>query len=64
LNQSIAGLINQGENVYLVDSIPISVYQIAREKSCKVCKEDYETAPDKGYSTVGNSAVTEPLIPG
>jgi hypothetical protein len=55
LNQSIAGLINEGENVYLVDSIPVPVCQIAREKSCKVCKEDYETSPDKGYSAVSKS---------
>ena len=55
LNQNIAGLINEGENVYLVDSIPIPVCQIARKKSCKICKEDYETAPDKGYSAVSKS---------
>jgi len=55
LNQSIAGVINQGENVYLVDSIPVPVCQIAREKSSKVCKENYETAPDKGYSAVSKS---------
>jgi len=55
LNQSIAGVINHGENVYLVDSIPVPVCQIAREKSSKVCKENYETAPDKGYSAVSKS---------
>jgi len=55
LNQRIAGFINQGENVYLVDSIPIPVCQIAREKSSKVCKENFETAPDKGYSAVSKS---------
>ena len=52
LNQSIAGLMNEGEDTYLVDSIPIPGCQIAREKSCKICKEDFETAPDKGYSAV------------
>lgn len=55
LNQSVASLINQGENVYLVDSIPIPVCQIAREKTSKVCKENFETAPDKGYSAVSKS---------
>jgi len=55
LNQSISGFINQGENVYLVDSIPVPVCQIAREKSSKVCKENFETAPDKGYSAVSKS---------
>lgn len=55
LNQNIAGFINRGENVYLVDSIPVTVCQIAREKSSKVCRENYETAPDKGYSAVSKS---------
>jgi len=55
LNQSVASLMNEGENIYLVDSIPIPVCQIAREKSSKICKEDFETAPDKGYSAVSKS---------
>jgi len=55
LNQSIADILNEGENVYLVDSIPIPVCQIAREKSSKICKENFETAPDKGYSAVSKS---------
>ena len=55
LNKIIADMLNQGENVYLVDSIPIPVCQIAREKSSKICKEDFQTAPDKGYSAVSKS---------
>ncbi len=46
---------NEGEDIYLVYSIPIPVYQIAREKSCKICKEEFETAPDKGYPAVSKS---------
>ncbi len=37
LNLRILSLLNVGENIYLVDSIPIPVCQIAREKSCKIC---------------------------
>ena len=55
LNCKISLFLNQGEDVYLVDSIPIPICQIAREKSCKICKENYETAPDKGYSAVSQS---------
>jgi len=55
LNDKISSFLNQGEDVYLVDSIPIPICQIAREKSCKICKENYETAPDKGYSAVSQS---------
>ena len=55
LNQTIASKLNEGENVYLVDSIPIPVCQIAREKRSKICKENYLMAPDKGFSAVSKS---------
>ena len=55
LNHKIASFLNQGEDCFLVDSIPIPICQIAREKSCKICRENFETAPDKGYSAVSKS---------
>lgn len=55
LNQMIAGQLNQFETVFLVDSIPVPVCQIAREKRSKICKESFETAPDKGFSAVSKS---------
>lgn len=55
LNQHLADNLNESEDVYLVDSIPIPVCQIAREKRSKICKENFETAPDKGYSAVSKS---------
>jgi hypothetical protein len=55
LNQYLADSLNESEDVYLVDSIPVPVCQIAREKRSKICKENFETAPDKGYSTVSKS---------
>jgi hypothetical protein len=55
LNKAVADFINQGEDCYLVDSIPIPVCTIAREKRCKICKENFETAPDKGYSAVNKN---------
>ncbi|MBN1185884.1 MAG: IS982 family transposase [Bacteroidales bacterium] len=55
LNYKISSFLNVGEDVYLVDSIPIPICRIAREKSCIICKEDFETAPDKGYSAVSQS---------
>jgi len=55
LNQGIANRLNEGENVFLVDSIPIPVCKNAREKQSKVCKENFETAPDKGFSAVNKS---------
>jgi len=55
LNQGLADLLNEGEDTYIVDSIPVPVCQIAREKRSKVCRENFETAPDKGYSAVSKA---------
>lgn len=50
LTEKIANEMNQGEDVFIVDSIPVPVCKIVREKRCKICLEDYETSPDKGYT--------------
>jgi len=55
LNQQISSLLNEGENVYLVDSIPIPICKNARIHRSKICKEDFETAPDRGFSAVNKS---------
>ena len=55
LNKTIADQLNEGEDTYLVDSIPIPICQIVREKQSKICKEKFETAPDKGFSAVSKS---------
>jgi hypothetical protein len=38
------------EDALIVDSLPIEVCRFARAKRARVCKEDFETAPDYGYS--------------
>jgi len=55
LNQNIANQLNENENAYIVDSIPVPVCQIAREKRSRVCRENFESSPDKGYSAVSKS---------
>ena len=55
LNQFIANQLNEGENIYLVDSIPIPVCQLARAKRSKICKTNYLSSPDIGYSAVSKS---------
>jgi hypothetical protein len=52
VTQRLSAQLNENENVFLVDSIPVPVAQLAREKQSKVCKQHFETAPDKGYSAV------------
>ena len=41
---------NLDEDVYLVDSIPLPICKLTREKQVKICKEQFETSPDKGCS--------------
>lgn len=55
LNQQIAGQLNQDETIFLVDSIPIPVCQIAREKRSKICKKSFETALHKTFTAVSKS---------
>ena len=55
LNQLLAGQMNEGGNVFIIDSIPVPVCEIACEKSSKICREHFETAPDKGYSAANKA---------
>jgi hypothetical protein len=55
LNDRISSLLNEGENIFLVDSIPVPICKNARINRSKICKDDYETAPDRGYSAVAKS---------
>ena len=47
--------LTEAEDVFIVDSIPIPVCKIAREKRCKFGRESFEVSPDKGYSAVSKS---------
>ncbi len=55
LSKQVADFRNQGENIFLVNSIPVPICRIVREKSSKICRENFETAPDKGYSAVNKA---------
>jgi Transposase DDE domain. len=34
---------------YIVDSMPLEVCKLSRSSRSQICKQEYETAPDKGY---------------
>lgn len=34
---------------YIVDSMPLEVCKLSRSSRTSICKEDYQTSPDKGY---------------
>lgn len=55
LNEAMAAEMNECENYFIVDSMPIPICKNAREKRLKACREVFETAPDKGFSAVNNS---------
>jgi len=42
------------ENYFVIDSMPLEICRISREKRVKICKEAYETSPDKGYCASQN----------
>ena len=54
-NQRLALCMNKDETVYTVDSMPIPIVNIAREKRSTICKEYFESAPDKGFSAITKS---------
>ncbi len=37
------------ENYFIIDSMPLEICKISREKRVKICKEAYATSPDKGF---------------
>jgi hypothetical protein len=41
-------LINK-ENIFIIDSMPVEVCKLSRSTRSKICKETFETAPDKGF---------------
>ena len=53
-NKMANKLINQ-ENIFIIDSMPLEVCKLSRSTRSKVCKENFETAPDKGFCSAQNS---------
>jgi hypothetical protein len=49
VRKNIASEIETNENVFSLDSMPVEVCKIARSSRCRLGKEDFETAPDKGF---------------
>ena len=36
------------DDYFIADSVPLEVYKLSRSSRSRICKEDYQTAPDKG----------------
>ncbi len=40
---------NEFENYFIVDSMPLEVTKLSRSSWSKICKEEFDTAPNRGY---------------
>jgi len=49
VRQKLAQRFLEFEDYFIVDSMPLEVCKISREKRSKICKEQFENTPDKGY---------------
>lgn len=48
----ISDELNKDENIFIVDSMPLPVCNIARAGRSQVLRENYDSSPDKGYSAI------------
>ena len=55
IRQQLASKFNEFENYFVVDSMPIEVCKNSRANRSKICKENIESIPDKGYCASQNA---------
>lgn len=53
--EHLSGMIAPDEDAFIVDSFPIQICRFARAKRSKICKENFDTAPDFGYCAAQRS---------
>ncbi len=46
---------NEFEDYFVIDCMPLEICKMARHMRVKVCREVFETAPDKGFCTSQNN---------
>lgn len=49
IRRKIASKFNEFEDVFLIDSMPLEVCKLSRSSRAKICKEEFYSAPDKGF---------------
>lgn len=49
VRKKLASYFLEFEDCFLIDSMPLEICKIARYQRVKVCKEEFETSPAKGY---------------
>jgi hypothetical protein len=51
--------LQEERNTKVVDSIPVPVVKLAREKTYAIMRKDFDAAPAKGYSSVNRGWFTD-----
>lgn len=54
LREKLSDKFNAFENYYIVDSMPLEVTKLSRSGRSTICKEHYDTAPNKGFCASQN----------
>ena len=49
IREILSDKIINAENIFIIDSMPLEVCKLARASRAKICREDFETSPDKGF---------------
>ena len=54
IQELISNKFNELEDFYIIDSMPLEIVKLSRSGRSKICKEDYESSPDKGFCASQN----------
>jgi hypothetical protein len=49
IRSALANQFLEFEDCFVIDSMPLEICKKSRENRIKICKEDFETSPEKGY---------------
>lgn len=55
LRAKISSQFLEFEDYYIVDSMPLEICKFARHRRIKICKDDFETSPSKGFCASQNN---------
>ncbi|HES59233.1 MAG TPA: IS982 family transposase [Caldithrix sp.] len=55
MRKHLAQSLSEGEDTFVVDSMPLAICKFSRAKRIKICKETYESIPDYGFCAAQNT---------
>lgn len=55
IHKHLAHSLCEGEDTFVVDSMPLSICKFSRAKRIKICRETYESVPDYGFCAAQNT---------